>query len=183
MRPSDSFVGNPVRSLQTMLRVLSEDDRSLPPVVPDGIYGPATATAISAFQRREGLPATGIADQTTWEAIVSSYEPAIIEVGKAEPIQIVLDPGSVYRLGDHTPYIHLMQGMLTHLASEYATIESPTQTGTIDKETEASLKSFQQLANLPSTGELDKITWKYLVHHFSLSAVSKRHRFSDKAVF
>ena len=51
MRPKESFVGQPIRSLQTMLRVLAEDDRTLPTVVPDGIYGPETITAISAFQR------------------------------------------------------------------------------------------------------------------------------------
>ena len=58
MRPKESFVGQPIRSLQTMLRVLAEDDRTLPTVVPDGIYGPETITAISAFQRRMGLPVT-----------------------------------------------------------------------------------------------------------------------------
>ena len=66
MRPNESFVGQPIRSLQTMLRVLAEDDRTLPTVVPDGIYGQETITAISAFQRRAGLPVTGIANQETW---------------------------------------------------------------------------------------------------------------------
>ena len=40
MRPAESFIEQPVRSLQTMLRVLAEDDQRLPTVVPDGIYGP-----------------------------------------------------------------------------------------------------------------------------------------------
>ena len=34
MRPNESFVSQPVRSLQTMLRVLAEDDRTLPTVIP-----------------------------------------------------------------------------------------------------------------------------------------------------
>lgn len=174
MRPNESFVGQPVRSLQTMLRVLAEDDPLLPTVVPDGVYGPSTVNAISAFQRRSGIPSTGIADQKTWDIIVKNYEPALIRVSKAQPIEIVLDPGQVLRNGDRSPYILLMQSMLTHLALEHPLIEMPTFSGTLDSETANSLKTFQKLADLPATGELDKITWKHLVHHFSLNAVSKK---------
>ena len=45
MRPLSSFVGQPIRSLQTMLRVIAEDDPSHLRIVPDGIYGPETAAA------------------------------------------------------------------------------------------------------------------------------------------
>ena len=67
MKPGESFVEQPIRSLQTMLRVIAEDDPRLPTVVPDGIYGPATMQSVTAFQRLYGLPVTGIADQTTWD--------------------------------------------------------------------------------------------------------------------
>ena len=86
MRPGESFIEQPVRSLQTMLRVLAEDDRRLPTVVPDGIYGPGTMNAVTAFQRRSGIPVTGVVDQNTWEQIVAAYEPALVRIGKAEPI-------------------------------------------------------------------------------------------------
>ena len=65
MRPGESFVEQPVRSLQTMLRVIAEDDPTLPTVIPDGIYGPATMIAVTSFQRREGIPVTGIVDERT----------------------------------------------------------------------------------------------------------------------
>ena len=96
MRPAESFIEQPVRSLQTMLRVLSENDSALPTVVPDGIYGPTTMHAVTAFQRQNGLPVTGIVDQRTWDAIVQVYEIAIIQVGKAEPIEIVMDPRTFF---------------------------------------------------------------------------------------
>ena len=82
-----------------MLRVIAEDDSTLPTVVPDGIYDQQTITAVSAFQRRNNLPVTGVTDQETWEAIVKAYERAIVRVGKAEPIEIIMDPGKVYRRG------------------------------------------------------------------------------------
>ena len=115
MRPGESFIEQPVRSLQTMLRVISEDDPSLPTVVPDGIYGPSTMIAVTAFQRRVGIPITGITDENTWDRIVRAYEPALIRIGKAEPIEILLEPGEVIVLGKSSPYVFLLQGMMAQL--------------------------------------------------------------------
>ena len=170
MRPTESFIEQPVRSLQTMLRVIAEDDGRLPTVVPDGIYGPTTMQAVTAFQRRYGIPITGIADQTTWERIYEIYEPALIRVGKAQPIEIIMDPGEVFRAGDSSPYIYLLQSMLTQLSLDHPTIEPPGHTGVMDSLTSRSLAGFQALANLPVTGELDKISWKNVVLQFTLNA-------------
>ena len=170
MRPEESFVEQPIRSLQTMLRVIAEDDPRLPTVVPDGIYGPTTMNAITAFQRLYGLPVTGITDQTTWGQIVNVYEPALIRVSKAEPIEILMDPGEVYRLGQSNAYIFLLQSILTQLSQDNPSISQPEHNGVLDSLTSEALAAFQLLAGLPATGELDKVTWKYLVKQFTLSA-------------
>jgi len=170
MRPEESFVQQPVRSLQTMLRVISEADRTLPSVIPDGIYGPTTMGAVTAFQRKYGLPMTGVADQATWDKIVAIYEPALILVDKAEPIQIVMNPNQVFYRGSKSPYIYLLQSMLIHLSDENETIPAPDHTGVLDSSTSEALLAFQILSNLPQTGELDKITWKNIVNQFALSA-------------
>lgn len=170
MRPPESFVEQPVRSLQTMLRVLAEDDRRLPTVIPDGIYGPSTMQAVSAFQRQNGLPVTGVANEITWDAIVAGYEPALVRVGKAESIEIIMDPGKVFRLGDSSPYIYLLQSMLTQLSNDHPTIDRPDHNGVLDESTAKSLSSFQMLSDLPQTGELDKVTWKNIVRQFTLNA-------------
>lgn len=170
MRPNESFVGQPIRSLQTMLRVIAEDDMTLPTVIPDGIYGQETITAVSAFQRRAGLPVTGITNQQTWDAIVSAYEPAIVRVGKAAPIEIIMDPGKVYKRGDSSANLYLLQAMLAFLSHYHSDIIAPSQNGVLDSPTAEALAAFQLLAGLPPTGELDKITWKYLVNQFALNA-------------
>ena len=170
MRPNESFVAPPIRSLQTMLRVLAEDDRTLPTVVPDGIYGPETITAVSAFQRRAELPVTGVANQETWDAVVKAYEPALIRVDKATPIEIIMDPGKVYRRGDSSANLYLLQAMLAFLSTYHKDIGFPGHTGVLDSTTADALAAFQLLAGLPPTGELDKITWKYLVNQFTLNA-------------
>lgn len=170
MRPNESFVGQPVRSLQTMLRVIAEDDGRLPTVVPDGIYGQDTLNAVSAFQRRHGLPITGVTDQGTWDAIVPAYEQALIRIGKAQPIEIIFEPGQVFRQGDRSPYLYLLQAMLHSLSDDHPTIDQPPNTGVMDPGTAQALAAFQLLAGLPPTGELDRLTWKYLAHHFTLNA-------------
>lgn len=170
MRPPDSFVGQPVRSLQTMLRVLAEDNPQLPTVVPDGVYGPSTVQAVSAFQRKMGLPITGIVNQAVWDAIVTAYEPARIRVDKAESIEIIMDAGEVYVLGDTSPYIYLLQSMLTQLSKDHTTITAPNHSGILDESTAEALSAFQKLSSLPETGSLDKITWKHVVRQFTLNA-------------
>ena len=170
MRPGESFVQQPVRSLQTMLRVIAEDDPSLPIVIPDGIYGPSTMIAVTAFQRRSGIPVTGIADENTWDQVVAAYELALIRVGKAEPIEILLEPGEIIVVGQSSPYVYLLQGMLAQLSKDHATILLPGFSGTLDVDTSDSLKAFQVLAGLPATGTLDKVTWQHLVRQFTLNA-------------
>lgn len=170
MRPGESFVWQPVRSLQTMLRVIAEDDPSLPTVIPDGIYGPSTMIAVTAFQRREGIPVTGITDEYTWDQVVAAYEPALIRVGKAEPIEILLEPGQVILIGESSPYIYLLQGMLAQLSKDHSDIQLPAMTGVLDFDTSESLRGFQLLSGLPNTGTLDRITWKHLVRQFTLNA-------------
>ena len=170
MKPSESFVAQPIRSLQTMLRVIAEDDPRLPTVVPDGIYGQSTMQAVAAFQRLYGLPVTGITDQDTWEQIVMVYKSALIRIGPAEPIEILLEPGQVLRIGDSNAYIYLLQSILTQLSTENPTISRPDHSGIFDDPTSEALAAFQLLAGLPPTGELDRITWKYLAKQFTLSA-------------
>ena len=171
MRPGESFVEQPVRSLQTMLRVISEDDPSVPTVIPDGIYGPSTMIAVTAFQRREGIPITGIVDENTWTQIVASYEPALIRIGKAESIEILLEPGQIIVLGESNPYIYLLQGMLAQLSKDHEDILYPSFTGVLDSDTSASLRGFQTLAGLTPTGTLDRISWQHLVRQFTLNVV------------
>ena len=170
MRPNESFVEQPIRSLQTMLRVIAEDDNRLPTLVPDGIYGPSTMRSVSTFQRLYDLPVTGVTDQSTWDKIVAVYEPALIRVDKAEPIEIILEPGQVFRIGDSNAYIYLLQSILIQLSNDNPTIIRPEHNGVFDDPTSEALAAFQFLAGLPATGELDKVTWKYLVKHITLSA-------------
>lgn len=174
MRPTESFLGQPIRALQTMLRVIAEDDPSHPTLIPDGIYGPETMAAVSHFQRRHGLNVTGVTDLPTWEMIVSHYDPALIRVTAPQSLDILLEPGQVIRKGEAHPNLYLAQAMLMVLSQVYGSVSQPSQKGILDEATVDSIATLQALSSLPMTGELDKITWKHLALQYPLAA--KRHK-------
>ena len=170
MRPPESFISQPVRSLQTMLRILAEHDDRYETVVPDGVYSPQTMRAVAQFQQNHGIPVTGVTDQRTWEEIVARYEPALIFVDEAQPVEIILNPNEVLSFGESSPYLYVAQAMLIVLAETYGSVAKPSMTGLLDAPTADSLSSFQSLIGLPVTGDLDKHTWKHLALHFPLAA-------------
>ena len=170
MRPPESFVGQPIRSLQTMLQVIAQNDPSYPEIIPDGIYGPETMRAVAAFQRKHMLPVTGITDLTTWETIVPVFDLSLLALDAAAPIEIVWNPGVVLYRGDSHPNLFLAQGMLAVLSQVYHSVSKPSLNGVLDDITSDSLASFQMLSGLPMTGNLDRPTWAQLAQQYPLAA-------------
>ena len=170
MKPAESFVQQPVRSLQTMLRTIASIEPNQINVIPDGIYGSQTAAAVRSFQRRQGLNPTGVVDQATHERIIQEYEQAYIEAKKAQPVQINLDPGQILRRGEQNNHIYLAQSMLTVLHLLDSRIPLPPHNGILDPGTAESVAAFQSFAGLPPTGEIDKRTWKDLALYYALAA-------------
>ena len=173
MRPLESFIEQPIRSLQTMLRVIALDQGKAPYLVPDGIYGPTTMYAITAFQRQNGIPPTGVTDKNTCDQIVPQYLDAAARLGTAQPIEIIMNPGKTYSAGDSSPYLYLLQGMLAELSDDHPSIPRPSLDGVMGPQTVAAVKGFQKLSGLPETGDADKITWKNIALQFTLNAHHK----------
>lgn len=153
-----------------MLRVIAENDPAHERIIPDGIYGPETLSAVSTFQRIHGLPATGVTDNRTWDTVVELYEDALVEQLDAQPLLIILNPSQVIRKGERHPHLYLVQAMLTVLSDSYDSIGKPNSTGILDDATADALSSFQALHDLPMTGHLDKHTWKALALQYPLAA-------------
>ena len=178
MRPPESFVGQPIRSLQTMLQVIAQNDESHPSVIPDGIYGPETMQAVAVFQRKHMLPVTGIADLSTWETIIPVYECSLARQYAASPIEVVWNSGIVIHNGQTHPNLFLAQGMLAVLADAYHSVSKPSLTGVLDEITADSISSFQMLSGLPVTGNLDAVTWEHLSRQYPL-AVNRTNTSQD----
>ena len=127
----------PIRSLQSMLRLLQRHAGKPTTVVPDGIFGPETARAVREFQQQSGLPVTGAADLTTWNAVVDAAREAHIHHGPAEPLRPLFQPMQTISPGEQNMHLYLAQGML------------------------------QARCGLPVTGELDRRTWQHMVRLYA----------------
>ena len=165
--PTDPYAGKPIRSLQTMLRLLATEDDSLPRVIPDGIYGPTTLQAVGSFQRRAGLPVTGIADGATWLAMQEAHDRTLPRQSPAEPLQIWLGPGQFIDEEDQT-HIWLVQAMLRTVGENYTDFPAVALTGSYDDQTRAAVTHLQQRGGLydAPAGSIDAVTWGLLVQFY-----------------
>ena len=166
----EDYINRPVRSLQTMLQVLSNVFPALLTVNPDGIYGETTQKAVRAFQRFSGLPETGIAEQETWTALASCYLRHAPSVLPPEPLRIVLQPGQTIAPGERNLHVYLVQAMLQALGQCYANASPPAVTGVLDASTQRAVRSLQALFGHEQTGVIDHRFWAYLTRLYTLSA-------------
>lgn len=165
----DAVLNSPIRSLQLMLRTLSFLDSDYPSLIPDGIFGAATAGAVSTFQQKNGLPITGIADFETHQAISAAYDSALPRLTPAEspiawfPADLSVSPGQSH------PHVFLAQGLLAALSSIYPELPCPALTGRIDEKTEASLRQLSALSGTDPTGALDSGSYRTLARLYRTS--------------
>ncbi|MFF9338689.1 MULTISPECIES: L,D-transpeptidase family protein [unclassified Streptomyces] len=95
-----------VRELQARLRQLDHFDRA-----PTGFYGSITGKAVSAFQKKRGLPATGSVDGTTWQRLLGLTK---------KPTADELKPSTTNKLD--TPAAACMKGRVLCISKESRTL-------------------------------------------------------------
>ena len=127
-------VGSKGVDVRTVQHLLTQQGH---PVGIDGVYGPATRTAVSAFQGGKGLVTDGIVGPATWAAL-------IVPVSAGSSGQAVL----------------AVQGQLRsqgwHLVVD----------GTFGPQTTATVRDFQLARCLVPDGVVGTVTWQTLVADF-----------------
>ena len=175
MRKPEVYLAQSVRSLQTMLRAIAKESGQIPPVIPDGIFGSNTETALKAFQRTCGLPPTGKTDQATLDALNNSSSHASVHAGPAAALRIILQPNQALRPGEGNDHLHLIQAMLHVIGTHYHDVPPVSMTGILDAETELAIRWLRRAANLPDRPEIDRLTWLYLTHLYRAAAQDGTH--------
>lgn len=94
--------GDKIRHLQYMLAILSAYIPSVPPLEVDGIFGPATKSAVEGAQRYFGLPVTGEVDDFTWDEIYDQFS-GIENASLRNPEQFPSQPNSVPAFAGNQP--------------------------------------------------------------------------------
>ena len=161
-----------VRNIQRYLRALSyskeySDVLSRRPPA-DGIFEDTTEAAVRAFQESFGLPSTGRVDKATHDALYGEYQKA--ESRSDRSAQLVLFPttpdGYSIGIGERSLTVYVIQALLRELSAAHDIFEELDESfvnGTYDEATAKSIRDYQRLARLPVTGEVDLLTWNYLI--------------------
>jgi peptidoglycan hydrolase-like protein with peptidoglycan-binding domain len=160
----------PVRNVQIALQALATRYSTMVPPVPDGIYGPITAEAITVFQEAHGLPPTGETDRNTWDALHNAYFEWLRQQRPPESPSFFPDNTTVSSdFGEDAVYA--VQLMLRRVARLYDDFIPVSVTGQLDNDTVRELRRFQSRALLPETGEADRDTWDRLVRFYELPEI------------
>ena len=162
--------GRAVRELQYYLYVLSFYFPSIPRIAIDGQYGPATTTAVRAYQRLFSLTVDGVVGQTTWNSIYGQFSiartsgPVIVTDQRPFPDQPLGEGAS----GEDVLYL---SQMLEYIAFFYDQVQSYGLTDVFDARLAESVVSFQRAFGLPETGVVDETVWNEIQNiYLSLTA-------------
>ena len=157
-RPNESQA---IKNLQRYLRKLSYEEDSIPAPPIDGVFASDTQNALRAFQTLNGLEATGIADQITWELLYTAYRSALSRTSPSRTVALFPREPDDYALslGDEGIEVRVLQHMLSELSFDYSELDRLDVNGRFDAPTEAATLAFQRRHVLRETGKVDKATW------------------------
>ena len=114
----------------------------------DGSFGPATQSAVTAYQAAHGLDQTGVVDADTWRALLADTA-APVEQSVTSPLTRYLDV--VLRRGSHGPAVRALQHRLHIRVS-----------GHFNRHTKHRVQRFQRHHRLRATGVVHRPTWRAL---------------------
>jgi peptidoglycan hydrolase-like protein with peptidoglycan-binding domain len=135
--------GDVVRRLQRAIRRTPD-----PGLVVDGIFGPATETAVKQFQQGAGLTVDGIVGPATWAALPDG------------------GPMPVLSEGSHGQVVRSLQTVLTNGASQFGTGPGAID-GQLGPHTRAAVEAFQRWGGVTADGIVGEHTWDVSLHALS----------------
>ena len=160
--------GVEVQNIQYLLSYLSEFYNTVPPVAIDGVYGPATTAAVTAFQQTFELPVTGNVDFDTWDVLYRTYLGFLATI----PFQytegnVLPYPGVPLRLGSEAAPVRVLQEYLNFIAQFYSEIPTVNVTGYFGTQTQRAVRAFQELQGIPVNGTVGSVTWNAVATLYS----------------
>ena len=159
--------GDAVRTMQIYLnRILGRHIPNFNPLIPDGVFGPATRSAVITYQRANGLQETGQINETMWYRISRTYgiEKALWEM-YSEGIRIGIGttpPTQTLRPGNQGPLVVELQFLLDFIAMYHSKIPFVAETSIFDSLTTEGVRAFQSLFGITADGVVGATTWRKL---------------------
>ena len=160
----EGATGSGVQLLQYFLAVAGEYYDALPRWQAsqiDGVFGPQTREAVSAYQRLVGQPVTGIVDRATWDALLSTYQ-SILAVRPSQGWlgEIAGLPDIFLVEGMRGDAVRRAQQVLVIIARGYPEVPVVAEDGIFGPATRDAVSVVQSLLGLPATGAIGPLTWE-----------------------
>ena len=128
-----------VYELQVFLTAARLAHPQIPESKADGIYGPETREAVRIFQELYGLPATGEADQETWELARDVYYRMLLRTAAPQALELFELEQEIPQEGD---LVYVVQIMLRKLWEQYRQFAGVAITGALDPATHSALQAL-----------------------------------------
>lgn len=164
----DEFLGNPVVSLQVMLRQLKSVHPFLPEVPMDGIFGETTLEAVLLLQRELFPPATGVVDEEMWDFINNEVVKHKEKIEKPRVLRAFPEEGDPLEFGEEGAEIALFQLMFLAISDKVDEIIPEIPSGIYTETLTKNVKWIQAVAGLPIVGNLDRLTWDRLARLYEV---------------
>ena len=153
--------GVEVLELQYLLNFAAEYNNEIPSVAIDGVFGQDTKKALLAFQKANGLSATGQVGIQDWDTLYREYVGIISSLpegfwgGLTEPY-----PGTVLRLGSTGEAVSALQEYLNFISNTYTTIPKITVDGVFGPGTQRAVLAYKEIFGLGNQGIVSSSTWE-----------------------
>lgn len=164
--------GKPIRSMQNMLRTLSNYVYDIPSVVPDGIFGKDTKNSVIAFQKIYGLTQTGDVNAETWKKIREEYMRILYLYAKPKPNVIVYEDVYINK-GDNELVLYVIQAMLLALSKIFTNIPVLDVSGIHDEKSVNAVIMTQDILGIEPTGIVDTLTSNMIGNLYASNVVKK----------
>jgi len=167
------FVSNPILSLQSLLREISFYDDEITDVIPDGIFGERTKTAVMDFQKKNNMEQTGEVNYETWKRIVESNRQTRRKHNPPRDIAIYPSAEFVINPYDQMAEVIIIQVIMNSIAEQFTNIPKNEMSGVHDETSMNTVKVFQKIFNMEESGIINKIFWDYLTGLYEVSVTRK----------
>lgn len=154
-----------IRTLNYLLNTVSYFDSSIPFLDLKGtLFNNNTKQVVMSFQKKYGLPATGIVDAPTWKILREVYEQTLKNI-PSEYYTVINEfyPGRFLSKGMTGDSIINLQRFLYMICKKTGNIPGIVVNGQFDTLTEQSVKSIQNLKGLTPDGVVGPVTWYNIV--------------------
>lgn len=161
-----SDVGLGVRVLHYVLLTIAYFDPDLPSLRLNRVFNDNTKAMVINFQKKYGLPATGVVDADTWNELVTVYRDTIHNIPE-EYAQYGDEffQGRLLALGMSGDDVRIIQKFLLKICQQTGNIPGVRVSGIFDDLMEKSVMKIQSIFNQDTTGVIDPITWYNIVEY------------------